>query len=430
MKKRIISLILATVLLLGGCAGDPQQDPTVTTAGTTSLEEYRQKVIAAAEVATYDAEPLIEYDPNREVYISLANRNCDYYPNYWFNRENVIIITKEHYDIDEIQVNIPMQTEYTVEIQDRTDWCTVPAYDSEQDRFALHLYQYMCLQGVDWQEIGQLNANVDAALQLEFQSGTDQKARQAYQTLRKEYQAAAEAIFQKYESEYYALSREDIPQFGVYYMRIFFPERGDYEETVETVEFVIGGKSYSVDIGQWRFHKTCPQMLLDGFNRVGLKQIDIAIGQVPTSPYCGDYAYLPTTFTFEAKEDLTVTGIHYEGTALNILGAQVTVSGQAAFFWNMDTPIEVEKGDNVQMDLYLRDDYFSEYNVCITGYPVMDYEIRGKAYGMVTPCLLFRWDTYWDSYLMAFKGIDVGAYYTYLTDYTYWLEEMPEAWLK
>ena len=267
-------------------------------------------------------------------------------------------------------------------------------------------------------------------MQLEFQSGTDQEARHAYQTLRKEYQDTAEAIFKKHEAEYYTLSHEAIPKFGVYYIQVRFPEIGDYEETVETGEFVIGGKSYSVDIGQWRFHKILPQELMDGLNRVGLKQIDVAKAAITTSPYCGGYTYLPDTFTFDAKEDLTITGVHQVGNQLDILGAQVKISGQAAFFWNMDTPIEVEKGDNVKMDLYLRDDRFGEYNVRITSCPIMDYEIRGKAYGMVMPCMLFRWDTYWDSYLMAFKGIDVGAYYTcYADDYS-WLEELPEAWLK
>ena len=167
MKKRIIGLILAlTLLLLGGCTEDPQQDPTVTTAGIASLEEYREKVIAAAEVITYDAELLLEYDPNREVYISLANADCDYFSEYWFGKGNVVVITKEHYDPAEIQVNLPMETKYTVEVMDVTDWCGAPAYRSEQSQYGLQLYQYMCMQGVDWQELGKLQAYVASAQNL------------------------------------------------------------------------------------------------------------------------------------------------------------------------------------------------------------------------------------------------------------------------
>ena len=428
MKKRLFSLIMAlTLLLLSGCTGDPQQDPTVTTAGTASLEEYREKVIAAAEVVSYEAQPLIEYDPDREVYISLANQDCDFYPGYWFTKGNVLILTKEHYDTDEIQVKVPMQTEYTVKVNDWTDKCAVGSSSS----YGLQLEQYMCLQGVDWREIGQMLSYADAAQQLIFQGGKDQEALKAYQTLQDEYLEAVQSIFKKYEAEYRALSKEDVPTFGAYYVEILFPERGEFEETVETVEFIIGGKPYSVDIGQWCFHKTCPQKLKDGFNRVGLKQIDIVRSGLITSAYFGRNTYIPNTFTFEAFENLTVTGIHYEGPALDILGAQVRITGQAAFFWNMDTPIEVEKGDKVEIDLYLRDDRFREPCVCITAYPVMDYEIRGKSYGMVMPCLLIRgWTEYWETYLMAFEGIDMSAYYTCFAEDTSWLEELPESWLE
>ena len=439
MKKRIISLFLVSVLLLSGCAVDPQRDPTETTTGLASLEEYREKVIAAAEVITYDAEPLIEYDPDREVYISLANTDCDFYPTFWISKANLVIITKEHYNVEDIQVNIPMKTEYTLDIKDVTDWCAVPAYRSEQSHYGLQLYQYMCMQGFDWQELGKLQAYVDSAQKLQRQNvGIADKGEEnkAYAEIAYMYQEEINQIFAKYEADYQKLSQEEIPQFGAYRIGIKFvasEERTYFDETVEQVEFVIGGKSHKVEIGQWRFHETCPQTLMDSFTRIGLEKETLASTGLNHSPYFGSYTFLGDFFAFTAETDLIVTGIRQFDTDLDVLGAQVTVGKQVSYFWEMDIPIEVKKGEKVEIDLYLRDDRFAKHDVCITSYIIMDYEIRGKAYEMITPCYLLRWDMHcWDSYLMAFEGIDAGPYYACYLDpmNDSWLEELPESWLE
>jgi len=86
MKKRIFSLFLAAVLLLSGCAveGDPKDTQASTvpsTAGTTEPVDYWQNVKDRVQQGTvYEpAEPLIEYDPDRKLLITLANQSINFF---------------------------------------------------------------------------------------------------------------------------------------------------------------------------------------------------------------------------------------------------------------------------------------------------------------------------------------------------------------
>jgi len=432
MLKKILCILLG-MLILTGCAVTAPTEPTEgSTPGATSSETYLENVKAAANVIRYDAEPLIEYDPNREVYISMSNQDYVYYPGYTLNSNVAIIITREHYDIDEIQVNIPMQTEYRVRITDWTEACTVASYNSKQPGRGLQLYQYIAMQEVGWQEISEMQAYANAALGLMIQSKGNMEEYRAYETIHKEYTESYQNILAKYEEEYKNLPQKEIPQFSAYYVSIGFYGAPPQTETVTEVEFIIGGKSYIQNVGLWTLYDTLPKELYDPDNQnIGLKQEDISRGAITSSPYLGEYLCLDETITFKAQEDLTITGIRQMGAQVNLLGAEVSVSGQARRFWEMDLPIEVENGDRVAMDIYLKDDRFAQYEVDLCTYFIMDYQIRNKSYSMVMPCGMLRIHAdVWDTYLMAFEGIDIGEYYTCYFDpmQHIWLKNMPQSW--
>jgi len=432
MLKKILCILLG-MLILTGCAVTAPTEPTEgSTPGATVSENYLENVKAAANVIRYDAEPLIEYDPNREVYISMSNQDYVYYPDCTLNGNVAIIITREHYDVSDIQVNIPMQTEYQVRISDLTESCTVASYNSKEPGFGLQLYQYIAMQEVGWQEICEMQAYANAAMLLMRQNTGNPQEYQAYEAIYKEYSDSYQNILAKYEEEFKSLPQEKIPQFSAYHVSIDYFGAPPQTETVTEVEFIIGGKSYIQKVGKWTMHDTLPKELYDPDNQnIGLKQEDISRGAITSSPYLGEYLYLNETITFKAQEDLTITGIRQMGTQVNLLGAEVSVSGQARRFWEMDQPIEVEKGDRVAMDLYVKDDRFSEYEVCLCTYFIMDYQIRNKSCSMVMSCGMLRIHMdVWDTYLMAFEGIDIGEYYTCYFDpmQHIWLKNMPQSW--
>ena len=249
------------------------------------------------------------------------------------------------------------------------------------------------------------------------------------------YQAYTE-VYREAEKEYQALYdarvKTDIP-FYAYRIGFRFTGIGDYEETVESIEFVFGDEHYTVDIGQWRFHKERPDDLKATETVVGLAQTLRVISTLPDCAYNGGYAKLNDVFQFTATKDLTVTGIRQLGTEVNMLGARVQITGSsgADYYWDLQQPLEIQEGDSVSITLYLKDDRFTQYEVGITTYFVMDYEVKDKPFSISTPALLSRLNTEcWDVYLMLGENCDVGEYYTcyYVPLWEAWIRDLPEEW--
>ena len=447
--KKIFCFLFVLVLLLSGCSQEsPSTAPSTNVNGIDNAiyESCFQKVKALSEErkGLVSSEPLLEYDPDREVYISFANQECDFYPDYSWWKCTALVITKDAIDPNQIQVNIPIQTEYSVEVTDWRDTVLVPVHDSEQPSRALKLDQYMSLQGVDLKEIAQMQLEADLALQMMNQC--DESERLAYVKIASDNAKKIGEIYSTWEESFNKISSGDIPQFGVYLVVINFlyekePGRyentiGSFEETVHNLTFTIAGKSYEVDIGTWRFHKELPQELSDSRdgsgNLVGLTKKFIQRSALPGSPYTNGIINLEKTFHFIAEEDLTITGYRVVGSQIDVLGAQVQVGKKAPYFWNMERPIEVAAGEEVIIDIYVYDERFTKHDVYINTTLMLDYKIRDQEYHFGVPNGLIRLDTgVWDTYLMAFHGVDVSTYLSYQELYqSDWLQELPESWYK
>ncbi len=437
MWKKMLCMALVLGLLLCGCGEKPTGDSQPTDAESTSASggpvDYLQNVKDLAEVIpAYEKEPLVEYDPDRQVYISLENQDCDFYPNNSNSGGTVFILTREHYDVSQIQFNIPSQTQYEVSIRDLTPYCTVAYYNSEQSNHGLWDYQYIALQGMSWHEIVQMEAEARAAKTLAQQNTSDIEAHQAYRAISDAYYQ----MMENYETQYENLPQEQIPQFSAYALSYRFTDLGSHEETVETVEFRIGEETYTRDIGQWRLHETLPQELEDGKKQpVGLtiKNSGRFLGGVPGTPYTNGYIQLGSFFTFDTQEDLTLTGVHQVGVEVGLLGARVRIDGAQDYFWDLQRPLELEAGAHVEIDLFVKDARLAQYEIFLTTNFVLDYQIKNKTYGMVKAWFAnYFHSRVWDTYLMAFEGIDIGEYYTcyYERTNSEWIQELPEEWLK
>ena len=65
----------------------------------------------------------------------------------------------------------------------------------------------------------------------------------------------------------------------------------------------------------------------------------------------------------------------------------------------------------------------------------VDYIVvsTGEEFTFMVPCQLMRFNKMWDTYCLAFLGIDVGEYYHYFRDEVMevcWINEIPESWRK
>lgn len=448
--KKLLCICLALILLfvtgiLCGCNRNQPKAPSETEAPTAKittpsagLDPAEPSAPSSAPieskipqtVTAYTGKPLLEADPEREVYISLANQDCDFYPDSPISGVTFRIITKEPYTAPLIKVKIPMQSDYQVAVFDA----------SEDYQQTLDLGHYLCLQkDTDWQELGQMlldSMNANSSYDKHIRNGgspVDEEA-QNYEAITQRYIEKTTQL----QAQCEAAPEEEIPTFYVYSVTVIFVGAADpkaklCDETVETLDVVLGGETYSVNFGQWRFHTQKPDVLEAKGN--GLRQAMIATLSIVDSPYNGGYVRLLDALSFYTKKDVTVLGVRTYGAEIGILGARVTAQGTEAanavdFFWDMQRPLYFDAGQDVSITIYLRDDRFTQFETGCTMHLIMDYEVNGKSYTMVEPCCLQRYNNPWDGYLLAFEGRDVGAYYHYLytPEYENYMWELPENW--
>jgi len=464
--KKLFSLFLALLLLfLCGCTKEPIVNPTesnVATFGTTGSTpavtiptaalpettvsddtdiDYHQEIVSRMyQIPEYAADPLLECDPDRQVYISLVNQNCDYYPEYYFLGQMFWVITRDHYETSQISVQVPAKTKYDVQVADLTDRVLKTTPNGGDGLYCLLSYQHFTMQGADWKQLAEDTLYEQIARDLASNYKRDSKH---YNGFIQAIEDRALGQWWVHEAEYKQLANEDLPKFSAYRVFINFMELGKYEETVETIDVTVGEETYTVDIGQWRLHTELPSEIHAAISSPGLDG-DSATISYTQPPYADGYATLSNATVFRAEEDVTLLGYRQFETPVGefqIVGAHVKFMEEINnewvpvmdYYWDAQRPLSIEKGSRVFIDLYLKDERFTQYEFAYTLNLFMQYELRGKEYEMVTAHnLSCIHDNVWDTYLMAFEGIDTGEFYaSYHIPLNWtWLREVPKEWLE
>ena len=420
MKK--VCLLLAIVMLLSGCGGEPAitEPPTTTDSieGTVPTETL-------PVVTEYDGELLIPLDPEREVYISLANQDIDFYPVNDGPFVNFNILTKKHYSESEIKISIPMETSYEVLVEDYSEWYgQVPSAENGE---SLSLEQFMFMQDADWRTLGQM--------QMDTKPTDDQDPNEGLDAILR-----FEEEMDKYRTTYSQLQASDIPEIYIYGVDILItglydPQRVLHDEVVESVDIKIGDDHYTINIGQWRFHTELPAEL--EYKRIGIKPSDsysIRVMPYSDNAYLNGYALIVNVFSFTADKDITISGIRQYGADVDLLGARISTSENSMdYYWDMEQPIYVSAGEEVSIDVFVYDSRLKQYELNMLTYLMMDYEIGSQTCAMRSACCFTRTNDVWDTYFLAFEGYDIGEYYTCFYNpewHGWWLDTLPDDWRK
>lgn len=454
MWKRIAACFgcLALLASVAGCAVAPDTTaPTGNASDTTSCEatgttppaeDMRYDPSTWPKLQPYSQKPVMEADPEREVYISLKNQNCDFYPGVVYNGAAFDIITKSYFQPEEIQVHFPGETKCEIRVAERNEEFQNIAFNQGTNGYNMdgqQPYHYLCLQGVDLQTLGQQSS--DARYAAEAYSSlvqNNQAEGNDYTALIEKYVDPYNALYQGYMDAYTNQNSQKVTDYNAYTVNLIFDQQKYAGETVEYIDVVIGDSTYHVEFGQWRFHTEPCEGIGETNKGVNLGTIAI-LGASGDSPYAEGYMKLSEAIRFSAKDEILLTGLRCaDGTPAEILGAQVasTSAGSSIdYYWNGRDSVKVDNGSSVVMSVYLYSDSFQEYEMSMTSVLYVDYVLSstGAEYTMAIPCKIARYNKLWDTYCLAFLGVDVGEYYHYFSGEVmelYWIDEIPESWRK
>lgn len=444
MKMRWMTLCGIICLLLAACTPDTINQettdaPTTTGIGVENLTEYDPAMWPV--LLPYTGTPLLEADPEREIYVSLSNQDCDFYPGLPYQGIAFDLFTRTAYAPEDISVELSIQSGYHVSVTVLDDAFQHIDLDPETNCYGYGgqmPYHYLCIQDVDLHTLGQLRSDAEHAGDIYYSKLVPQNlaTQEDYKTLIEGYVDTYTAMNQPYQDAYRAQGDTLLTDCHVYSINITFDRYRD--ETVEYLELRLGDETCRIDFGQWRFHSQEPEEL--SFKHKGINTDAAAIVATPyDSPYAGGYINLYEAIRFTTNEDITLTGLRWAGGgALEVLGARIesTTDGSAMdFMWDSSQPRILDKGTGAKLSVYLYSETLKEYEACFTGFLYLDYTLvdTGAEYTVAVPCRIKRYNSELDTYCLAFLGVDVGEYYHYFQDeilQVQWLDEIPGSWRK
>lgn len=448
MKKKLqILLMLLSCFLLAtsfiGCGNEPDMIIPGDEAHTTiPTEELHYNPSAWPQLDTYLQPPILQVKEDKDVYISLNNQNCDFYPNVVYNGVAFDIITREYYHPNEISVVFPGKTTCEIRITERNKEFQNVALNNETGSYNIdgqQPYHYLCMQRVDLKMLGQQSSDARYAANTYMQLVQNNQADvKDYSDLFETYVEPYNALYQTYMDSYVDQSKHNLTSYNAYTINVIFDQDNYVNETIEYIDISLGNNNYHLEFGEWRIHEEPMGNECSTYKGINLGTVAI-LGTSGDSPYAGGYVKIDNAICFNTSEDIILTGLRCsDATNAEILGAQVesTVSGNSMnYFWDGVNSAKVAKASNLTVDLYLRGDCFKEYEVGMTTTIFVDYIVvsTGEEFTFMVPCQLMRFNKMWDTYCLAFLGIDVGEYYHYFRDEVMevcWINEIPESWRK
>lgn len=441
LSLRLVALLLS-LLLLWGCGAPGADESTPPSTQGTSLTENTDPVTEDFPATTPTTLPpqqpeakfypadltpnvtLPEYDPERVVYFTCDGWDYDFYPNSSHCDIRFYILTKEEFALEDIQISLPLESAYTAEPY------LEPLFhkpEKPEDTYLIYggmpYYVYQTYQGVDWAEFADLWLEAEKAkLEIEskwpmgyFINEPPAEAVPLEQTI-EAYSLALNANIEAYRG----LTEDDLSDYYCYIASISFDLDNLVEETCETIEFTIGGTTYTENIGQIRIHADNKPSA--GTSR-GMEKYLYTATFAQHDPWGGGLAH-GAGHLFEAQDDLTILGFRIEGMDAQVVGAQVTISQNGydglstyddayhSFKWNLEAPLEITDGCGVQLDLIISSPEWTQFEYGGFADIYLDYEVRGQQYSYRLPADMTRDRSAWETAAIVFDNLDIASYYT------------------
>lgn len=454
MKKMICYFLACALFLLClSCCTMADQStpatPTETTAplGPSSTVELPFELPVKEPLPTTQREktgPLVEYDPNRELYILTGHNNIIYYlEEACITHYSFSIISKNPLDVDKMSVDIAIEHPYTVKISEAemegiaySEEGEPPTY-CKGNQFPYELYQ--CYKGKDFQKLAELHWNWKYWIQVMSRCNALLEQEVITQQVQKAYYAQFKTVMQDYQDylkaeldEYRTLKKTDLPTFYVYTVRIHFREPGAEVSSIPDEVFT----EISVTIDDQVYNQQIGQIALVSGKRVVMDQVDWhndfenaddgILGQsMGPLPYNDGLHYAPNYFHITVNRYKSLTNLVLDNPAHQLEAVWIALKPEggswSTYKWDMSEPFELYPGDEVMIGVIYRDDSlesFLGYQTKLDGH--LEYESDGKTWYKVCNCYVSESMNYYALYALIFEGIDMESYYW---DYYYVFQE-------
>ena len=429
MKKAVYLLCTAMLLgLLAGCQTElagPQPSGDTATTGTaepigTTVPQVTEPVDIRPLPPENPGNSLIEYDPDRQIYIASENVYMDYYEGIsGFLHFNFGVYSRQPLDPDEISVTFPV--DFPVTVKDHT----VTVYDStaeerkpeivlndgsgtSSDNLPYHVY--LAYRGETFEE-GEAVSAVDLVNGTYEVEDSEGNFVSAADVLAGKYELKeGEEIEQRYR-DFASLTGDDLPQFYVYYIDIVLYDITDVQETVvlDKLEITIGDEVYEAKLG-------CVRRLPREAFPTEARVVSEMGFYTNTIQLYNDGVFWLEALSIEAvQEDITITGFRIAEEATRILDITVVMNSGGQHMemqWDGASPIYLYKGDSISISAIVKNEHAGKLLNYLVNHTLVEYtDSNNEQLCAVNTQVSILDRNECEDYAIIFDGLDLEPYY-------------------
>ena len=411
--KRFYALCAAIVLSLFGTGCESADSPAETTV-------TMPQIVETTEAPKEPGNSLIEYDPDREVYIHCSNVQTTGYmgqSGYWLP---LTIYSKEPVSPEDILVEIDTQNNYQISYISEN----VAGRDTHYNQYGdiavsdpsyYPYYLYQAGHGMDYS----LAARLWNLIQDPPEFGTEEYEAMKELIGDKTPWQAHEELMQKHWESYISLTPEDIPEFYVYVLGLQFS--GSTEETIREMIFYIKDVPYSVMIGNLHL---VPGELPQTYPWSDAVYMDTGIVDCPSINYYGNGMAQFPAFIFTATEAMKLTELTFPNGDANLLSARLSITSGGMTVqssWDGKSDVLLYPGDMVEIYTIVQSPNLQGIHYHVDLLYELFMTVDGEPYSLsLQPTISSYYSNYHEIYAMVFEGLDMEAYYR---DYYYMKQE-------
>ena len=419
MKRFVWMLCLAILLgLFAGCQTGPvgtQPSGGLATTGATA-PPVTEPVDIRPLPPENPGNSLIDYDPDRQIYIGSENVYMDYYVgasglgNFSFE-----IYSRQKLDPEKISVTFPVDLPFEVRVYEeaaarRPD---VSLYNFT-DMYAPHLtfpyYLYLAYRGETFEK-GLDTSVVDLRggfYELEDEDGNWVPVADVLAGL---YELKEGVEIEPRYLDYVSLKKEDLPEFYVYTVYVMLVNITELQETVvlDKLDLTVGDQTQEIKLGCVRLLPK--EAVPTDAQKVYPRTVTCNTCQLYNE---GVFELIGVFDIDNAQEEFTIHSLRILEEATQILDITVhlTSGGQSLEMkWDGTSPLYLFKGDSITIKAIVKNEHAEKLMSFVACNAVIEYSNSvGEKFCYVSTQICHERNPY-EYYAIIFDGLDMEPYY-------------------